>query len=169
MFLSSAIGFGVLAALLAKRRAEAPEEGFDDSEERIKSMFTGKYDLWPKGTDKFKMDGAGTLKLPSHFNIEFRNPMNQLFTYPQAKASTRLVKDGAWKEAGVLNKDAQLAMLRDKFLKDDYILLTPMYKQLNGTTVAHQPKINLKYYPVERMSCKYRNPESKKVVAQINA
>lgn len=149
------LGLGIVAGVLSKREQEFPSsDQIDDNKAEVRSVFKSLHEYYPNGADELRIFGAGypnIASFPSWGNPEPRNPMNSLFTYPQKKASSQINKDDInWMNVGVINKKNQLQLIEEKINEDDHLLLQPHYKQLNGSTVSHYPKINLKYYSLEK-------------------
>jgi len=154
--LTSIIGFGILGAILAQRQSEQPPTLMKDqvfaSEESVQSVFPGKHYQYPRGADDLRIFGGGYSLIHAQGNPEPRNPMNQLFTYPQSKASSHINKNNEyWMQMGMFDKRKQLEFIDEKISEYDNIFLTPQYKQLNGKTKPSYPKLNLKYWNHEEI------------------
>lgn len=143
------IALGLISGIFWNRRNNVLPQQITEPE--VKSVFSSNHELWPEGARDLMIDGAGYPNIFAQGNPEPRNPMNQLFTYPQSKASAEINKNNEyWQRVGVLDKETQLDFIEEKIAMDDTELLTARYKQLDGRTKSAQPKINLKsYYSAE--------------------
>lgn len=138
------LSLGLISGIFWNRRNSALPQQIPEDE--VKSVFASPHDMWPQGARDIMIDGAGYPNFFAQGNPEPRNPMNQLFTYPQSKASSEINKNNErWESIGILNKEKQLDLIQEKIAMYDHRLLESDYKQLNGRTVSAQPKINLKY------------------------
>jgi hypothetical protein len=144
------VALGLLSGIFWKRKGETePGVWGEDqvTESSVKSVFAGPHDPYPRGAEDLMIDrvGARAYNIFAQGNPEPRNPMNQLFTYPQSKVSSEINKNNErWQSVGILNKETQLDFIQEKIAMDDHILLTAHYKQRDGKTVSAKPKINLK-------------------------
>lgn len=140
------VALGLLSGIFWKRKGETEPGTFQIEENQVKSVFAGPHDMWPRGARDLMIDGgSGLTNIFAQGNPEPRNPMNQLFTYPQSKVSSEINKNNErWQSVGILNKETQLDFIEEKIAMDDHILLTAHYKQRDGKTVSSKPKINLK-------------------------
>jgi hypothetical protein len=137
MALVAILGIGALAALL---KQNSPSKGYY---EYIKSGFASSHDLYPKGVrPNMLIEGQSVPNLKQMGNPERKNPMRELLVYPNFEVS-RLIdkKKKNWKKvySKVLNKEKQLDLLEDKWMKEDPLFLTPDYKQRN--TRVSLPKL----------------------------
>ena len=106
----------------------------------------GSHKKYPVGAETWGIDGNVDQNYQQAGNPEPRNPMRELFTYPD-KQSYLINKDQGpgWMTSGVIDKKRQWDQIQDKLNCEDFhILLTPQYKQLDGSTVNPMPKI---YFP----------------------
>ncbi len=144
------VTLGLLSGIFWRRKTETDPIEDQVAEKQVKSVFAGPHDMWPRGARELMIDGgSGLTNIFAQGNPEPRNPMNQLFTYPQSKVSSEINKNNErWESIGILNKEAQLDFIEEKIAMDDHVLLTARYKQRNGITQTYQPKINLKRYSV---------------------
>jgi hypothetical protein len=139
------IALGLISGIFWNRRSNALPKQITEPE--VESVFSSKHELWPEGARDLMIDGASFPHIFAQGNPEPRNPMNQLFTYPQSKASSEINKNNEyWQSIGVLDKEKQLDFIQEKIAMDDTELLTARYKQLDGRTKSAQPKINLKNF-----------------------
>ncbi len=148
------VALGLLSGIFWRRKEETEPIQAQVSEKQVKSVFAGPHDMWPRGARDLMIDGgSGLTNIFAQGNPEPRNPMNQLFTYPQSKASSEINKNNErWESVGILNKEKQIDFIEEKIAMDDHILLTAHYKQRDGKTKTYQPKINLKGYSAARGS-----------------
>lgn len=146
------VALGLISGIFWGRKGETEPGVFTSpldpqvTETEVKSVFAGPHDMWPRGARELMIDGgSGLTNIFAQGNPEPRNPMNQLFTYPQSKVSSEINKNNErWQSVGILNKETQLDFIQEKIAMDDHILLSSHYKQRDGKTVSSKPKINLK-------------------------
>lgn len=157
--MATAIGFGLLAASLklgswtglpdlAGKTVEPNEAPLYDNEAYIRSMFPSRNALEPRGMAHYeKMYSNEPRRYYAQGNPEDRNMIATLILHPNQKESSRINKDGAWADCGLLDREKQIEMIRDKIDLDDERIFWPDYKQFNGRTITAPRPINLMYWP----------------------
>lgn len=141
MFIPLAFAMGVFGLIYSKQQ----EIQNKIQELNVSSMFTGPHDFYPTGyQEAFEIDGGVTANLPARGNPEPRNPMREVFTYPNSKDSYIINKNNSnWKDTELFSKEKQKNLLELHYnLESPHYFLDPC-NRINRFQ-SPPPKINLK-------------------------
>ncbi len=116
----------------------SPKEGYLNW---VKRQFE-PHSVYPRGyLPDYRIDGESQINMKQAGNPETRNPMRELFTYPNEDARYLIKADTNWTElvGGPNLKQRQIDRISTVLGKWNHPLLDPEYKQYWG-----QPKFPLK-------------------------